>query len=170
MKAISTNWKNIKEAIHIGLDVAGQVPGIGEFADGANALFYLGEGDLMNAGISAASMIPIVGAAASGTRLGYKAAKLWSSTKKMSSVENAFGHWKKHGSEFPEFLNAKQYVEGVRGFMNSSPAGTLTKTRANGDILKYHPKSNTFGVMDANGIPKTMFKPADGMKYWINQK
>ncbi len=28
---------------------------------------------------------------------------LWSSRKSRSAVEIAFGHWKKHGSEFPEF-------------------------------------------------------------------
>ncbi|RZK47939.1 MAG: hypothetical protein EOO99_11915, partial [Pedobacter sp.] len=94
---------------------------------------------------------------------------LWTSTNKMSSVKNAFGHWKKHGAEFPEFINAKQYVEGAKNFMHNSPAGTLMKTRANGDILKYHPGTNTFGVMDASGVPRTMFRPTDGMKYWLGQ-
>jgi hypothetical protein len=95
--------------------------------------------------------------------------QLWTSTSKMSSVKNAFWHWKKHGAEFPEFLNAKQYVEGAKNFMHNSPAGTLMKTRANGDILKYHPGTNTFGVMDATGVPRTMFRPTDGMKYWLGQ-
>ncbi len=96
-------------------------------------------------------------------------AQLWTSTSKMSSVKNAFGHWKKHGAEFPEFLNTKQYVEGAKDFMHNSPGGTLMKTRANGDILKYHPGTNTFGVMDATGVPRTMFRPTDGMKYWLGQ-
>jgi filamentous hemagglutinin len=87
----------------------------------------------------------------------------------MSSVKNAFEHWKKHRAEFPEFLNAKQYLEGAKNFMHNSPAGTLMKTRANGDILKYHPGTNTFGVMDASGVPRTMFRPTDGMKYWLEQ-
>ena len=56
---------------------------------------------------------------------------IWSSTSKLSSVKNAFGHWKKHAAEFPEFINAKQYVEGAKNFLNNSPAGTLMKTRAN---------------------------------------
>ncbi len=94
---------------------------------------------------------------------------IWSSTSKLSSVKNAFGHWKKHAAEFPEFVNAKQYVEGAKNFLNNSPAGTLMKTRANGDILKYHPGTNTFGVMDATGGPRTMFRPTDGMKYWLGQ-
>ena len=41
--------------------------------------------------------------------------------------------------------------------------------RAGGDILKYHPSTNTFGIMDASGVPRTMFKPAEGMQYWLIQ-
>ncbi len=95
--------------------------------------------------------------------------QIWSSTNKLRPVQNAFKHWTKHGAEFPEFMNAKQYVEGTKNFLHNSPAGTLTKTRANGDILKYNPASNTFGVMDASGVPKTLFTPTDGIKYWLAQ-
>lgn len=56
------------------------------------------------------------------------------------------GIGRKHGAEFPEFINAKQYVEGAKSFMHNSPAGTLIKTRAKSDILKYHQGTNTFGV------------------------
>jgi hypothetical protein len=58
--------------IHTFLDVAGMVPVIGEFADGANALIYLAEGDYVNAGISAAALLPVGGQAFTGTRLGAK--------------------------------------------------------------------------------------------------
>lgn len=54
-------WSGISEWIHGGLDVVGFVPGFGEVADGANALIYLGEGRYLEAGISAAAMIPILG-------------------------------------------------------------------------------------------------------------
>ena len=57
---------------------------------------------------------------------------MWTSTKKKSGVQNALGYWKKHGSEFPEIQNAKQYVEATKSFMNSPPKGTLTRTRSNG--------------------------------------
>ena len=60
-------------------------------------------------------------------------------------------------------------MEGAKNFLHNPPSGTLTKIRGNGDVLRYNPSSNTFGVMDANGIPKTMFKPKDGMQYWLNQ-
>lgn len=37
------------------------IPGLGEAADGINALWYLGEGDHTNAALSAAGMVPFVG-------------------------------------------------------------------------------------------------------------
>ena len=61
-----------RDDLHTFLDVAGMVPVIGEFADGANALIYLAEGDYVNAGISAAALIPVGGQAFTGTRLGAK--------------------------------------------------------------------------------------------------
>jgi hypothetical protein len=39
------------------------------------------------------------------------------------------------------------------------PGSTLTRIRSNGDVVRYHPGSNTFGVMDANGAPRTFFRP-----------
>ena len=60
-------------AAHIGLDVVGLIPGVGEIADGANALIYLAEGDKVNAALSAAAMIPGAGMAATGAKWGKKA-------------------------------------------------------------------------------------------------
>jgi pyocin large subunit-like protein len=94
---------------------------------------------------------------------------LWTSTKSKSAVENAFGHWQKHGAEFPEFQNAKQYVEGAKDFFNKPPSETLTTTRPNGDTLFYNPANNTFGVQAADGAPRTMFRPTDGINYWNKQ-
>ncbi len=95
---------------------------------------------------------------------------IWSQTANKSSAENAFGHWQKHGAEFPEFQNSKQYVEGAQDFMGNPPAGTLTKSRpATGDTLFYHPPTNTFAVQAANGAPRTMFRPGGGMGYWNSQ-
>lgn len=94
---------------------------------------------------------------------------LWSSTKNKSAVENAFGHFKKHKSEFPEFQNAKQYAEGTKKFLNNPPKGTLTKTNSRGDTLRYDPNTNTFGVLSKDGAPRTMFRPKDGIDYWNEQ-
>lgn len=93
----------------------------------------------------------------------------WSSTKDKSPVENAYGHSTKHGGEFPDYKNSVQYVQAARDFVNNPPAGTLTKTRPNGDTLYYDPATNTFASKNKDGAPKTMFKPTAGMEYWNKQ-
>lgn len=90
----------------------------------------------------------------------------WSSAKDKSPVENAYGHSIKHGGEFPDYQNAVQYVQAAQDFVNNPPAGTLTKTRPNGDTLYYDPVTNTFASKNKDGAPKTMFRPTAGMEYW----
>lgn len=94
---------------------------------------------------------------------------IWSRTKKYTRVGNAFKHWVDHGKQFPEFKNAKQYVEAAWNFLHNPPAGTLMHTRINGEIIRYNPITNTFGVLGRDGIPKTMFKPENGWEYWLRQ-
>jgi filamentous hemagglutinin len=84
---------------------------------------------------------------------------IWTATKKLNPVENAFKHWKKHGKEFPDLQNAKQYVDAAKKFTGSPPSGTLTKIRPDGSTVVYNPTTNTFAIKNANGVPQTMFKP-----------
>ena len=63
---------SVMDGLHLALDVAGLIPGIGEIADGANALLYLAEGDYANAALSAAAMIPFAGAAATTAKYARK--------------------------------------------------------------------------------------------------
>jgi len=65
----------MKALAHTGLDVLGLVPGVGEIADGTNALLYASEGDYLNAGLSAAAMIPFGGLAATGGKWTNKSIK-----------------------------------------------------------------------------------------------
>ena len=55
-------------ALHTALDVAGLVPGLGEIADGVNAVIYLAEGNKTDAALSAGSMIPFAGYAATAVK------------------------------------------------------------------------------------------------------
>ncbi|MFP9114684.1 RHS repeat-associated core domain-containing protein [Flavobacterium sp. RHBU_3] len=167
--ASSNSESGVMGGIHTALDIGGLAPGLGEVADGLNAIIYAAQGDYKSAAISAAAMIPLAGMGATVGKLGSKVADLWTSTNKLSPVQNAFNHWKKHGAEFPEFSNAKQYVEGVRDFFHNPPSGVLNKVRGNGDVLQYHPATNTFGVTTGSGTPRTMFRPNDGIDYWNRQ-
>ena len=58
----ATALKNVLlEEIHLTLDIAGFIPGIGEFADLANGAIYTLEGDWFNATLSFAATVPIAG-------------------------------------------------------------------------------------------------------------
>ncbi len=68
-------WDSASGWVHGALDIAGLIPGFGEIADGLNAGIYLAEGDYLNAGLSAAAMIPFAGWAATGGKLANKVGK-----------------------------------------------------------------------------------------------
>lgn len=85
--------------------------------------------------------------------------KIWSETNKKSPVTNVYDHWDKHKKEFPELQNSKQYVDAAHNFVRHPPEGTLTKVRKNGDTLYYNPSTNIFAIKNADGTPRTMFKP-----------
>lgn len=77
----------------------------------------------------------------------------------MTSVQNALNHWNMHKNDFPNLLNAQQYVDAAKQFVKSPPPGTLSKVRPNGDKVFYNPGSNTFAITDSAGVPRTLFKP-----------
>ena len=94
---------------------------------------------------------------------------LWTSTRNQIARENAEAHWVKHRREFPEYRSAQEYIAGAHQFLRGPPAGTLFKSRENGDRLFYHPATNTFAVQAKSGAPRTMFRPRNGQKYWNRQ-
>lgn len=66
--------------------------------------------------------------------------------------------------------SADDYLQKLRAFTEDTPRGTETVKRPNGDVLFYQASTNTFAVVDRNGVPRTMFKPDDGPAYWAQQK
>ncbi len=78
-------------------------------------------------------------------------------------------HWEKHRAEFPEYHSAEEYGDGTVDFVDNPPDGTLRKTTAEGDQLLYHPPSNRFVAVTADGAIKTCFKPDQGIRYWNRQ-
>jgi WXG100 family type VII secretion target len=71
----SSWWSKYGEWVHGGLDGLGLVPGLGEVADGVNALIYLAEGRRLEAGLSAAAMLPFGGWGATAGKWGLKGVK-----------------------------------------------------------------------------------------------
>jgi hypothetical protein len=62
-------------AIHLGLDVAGAVPGLGEPFDLANCGFYAAEGEQGDAVLSCGAAIPFAGWAATGAKTAKRGAE-----------------------------------------------------------------------------------------------
>lgn len=54
--------------------------------------------------------------------------------------------------------------------MNNRIEGELTKIRPNGDFIKYHPSTNTIGITNSVGEVRTMFRPDEGMSYFLKLK
>ncbi len=169
--------ESLKETLAAGADFVPVVGDIKSFAEAQNALDYLaaavglipGAGDAAGKAIKAAETALKKGDLAEASRLinegseyissKAKDIQIWSETKKKDLVSNAYGHWDKHKSEFPEYQNSKQYVEAAHSFVSNPPQGILTKVRSNGETVYYNPSTNTFAVKRVDGVPRTMFKP-----------
>lgn len=68
-------------------------------------------------------------------------------------------HFARHGSDFGA-KNALEYQAQADKFLTASkPAGVLEKTRANGDIVRYNPGTDEFGVVSSGGSIRTYYKP-----------
>ena len=87
-----------------------------------------------------------------------KARAIWTSNKKHTSVQNAFKHFNDHGGDFSA-ENAVDYIRKAREFLHNPPAGVLTKIRDTGDVVRFDPVTETFGVMDKHGVPRTFYVP-----------
>jgi hypothetical protein len=75
------------DAVHLGLDVAGMIPGIGNLFDLANAGLYASRGKKGMAALSLGAAIPGLGLAAGATKLGTKGAKAAAAAGKVAKAE-----------------------------------------------------------------------------------
>ncbi|HMJ47193.1 MAG TPA: AHH domain-containing protein [Ferruginibacter sp.] len=67
--ALKIYWEASQEIIHLGLDVIGLVPVVGEVADLANGLIYTIQGDGVNAALSYSATLPLAGWASFGIKM-----------------------------------------------------------------------------------------------------
>ncbi len=107
------------------------------------------------AGEDAGAVAGAAGAAGALSKVG----SIWTARKNVTSVENAFGHFGKHGDEFDGIQNSLQYVRKARGWFDNPTSTTLSRTRKNGDVVRFDPATDYFGVMTKDGTPKTFFRP-----------
>lgn len=89
------------------LDAVGLIPGVGEIADGANALIYTAEGDKANAALSVAAMVPGVGMAATVGKWGKKGLDIAQNTKAAATAAEAAGKGARQAGEAAQGAAAK---------------------------------------------------------------
>lgn len=145
------------EVGHTILDVVGLVPLAGELADGANALWYSADGDYANAGLSAAAMIPVVGWASTGGKLGVKGYKA------VHSLDGLKAFLRDRPTIVPAHAERLPFPPGT-----SSPTGVRYRwfegdkrivVHARGDAVEgpvYRVKEGNHTYLDARGRPHTV--------------
>lgn len=82
-------WSTGLDALQLGLDICGFIPGIGTFFDLANAAISLARGDYCGAAMSAIAAIPGLGDACAAAKMGVKAYKAAKATKTLTKGEKA---------------------------------------------------------------------------------
>lgn len=78
--------------------------------------------------------------------------------------------YERNGADFGA-RSAADYLARVTAFTRNPPSDVERVTRPkNGDVLLYQASTNTFAVVDREGVPRTMFKPREGVAYWEKEK
>ncbi|WP_221119613.1 hemagglutinin repeat-containing protein [Rhizobium lentis] len=75
------------------------------------------------------------------------------------SVAKLQDHYNRHGNDFGA-KSAAEYQAQAKAFLGGPIApGILEKIRSNGDIVRYNPTTDEFGVVSSGGIIRTYYKP-----------
>jgi hypothetical protein len=95
----------------------------------------------------------------------------WTSSRRGSADENARRAFHRNGDSFgPPPASRPMSARRGRSF-DSPPARRPAPTRRNGDVLIYHPASNTFAVASRGGDPRGLLPSGPGRAaYWEAQK
>jgi len=103
-----------------------------------------------------------------------------------SDDQAAFRHYAKHskgvvigkngkltvkpgGADLPEFTSLAEYRQAARRFFSGPGDGLQQGVRANGDIVRFNPKTGHFGVMSQDGVIRTFFRPGNPVAYFASQ-
>ncbi|MEK6858361.1 MAG: RHS repeat-associated core domain-containing protein [Nanoarchaeota archaeon] len=87
-----------------------------------------------------------------------------------ASKEALIKHFESHGNDFG-FTSSNQYLKASQNFLaGKAGKGVLEYTRPIGDVVRYNPQTNEFGVKTAQGTIRTYFKPTEGARYYASDK
>lgn len=107
--------------------------------------------------------------AAGGTGAGAAAPTPVTANRRETADAKVERLYRTNGADFGA-RSADDYLARMRAFTGSPPRDVDTARRPNGDTLYYQASTNTFAVVDRDGVPRTMFKPRDGAAYWEKEK
>lgn len=116
----------VLDGVQTALDVVGLIPGLGEIADGVNSLIYTARGDYVNAGLSAAAMVPFAGWAATGGKFINKAVKYQDRVETATDIYHAFprsfdnhiiqnGAWSQRITDRANWFELPGTINGTKG-------------------------------------------------------
>jgi RHS repeat-associated protein len=80
-------------------------------------------------------------------------------------------HFLKHAAEWGAGnITKAAYLKRASTLLDSDIGGDIYGfVRKNGDILRYNRRTNEFAAQTADGRIKTLFRPKDGLNYWLDQ-
>jgi len=93
---------------------------------------------------------------------------MWAANRRLTAEEAAEKQFARNGEDFGA-KTVEDYARKAQAFVSKPPSGTQVITRQRGTIM-YDAKSNTFAATTPDGVPRTMFKPEEGVAYWEEAK
>ena len=142
------------------LDVAGLTPGIGIAADFANVVLSLATGDFAGAGLTAVGMVPVVGQAATATKLAANAKKTKDALSASGDTVNrgAFGH--KANTGLKKQLKSEEQLANINngGGVPTHGAGAPRKLDVAGRLEKQYGGNSS----DWQKVSSDAYKSTDG--------
>ena len=81
-------------------------------------------------------------------------------TRGFSDKKLRLRHWSDHGQDFATAITVAQYEAMADRFLSQALCPTMIPcNRKHGDHVRYDQATGTFGVLSADGIIRTYFKP-----------
>lgn len=124
---------------HFGLDLLGFVPGVGNYADAANAAWYAKEGNYVDAGFSTASAVPAIGYGSTLTKWGKNLYKANKARKAANEAKSGYKIVKNSKNSSKTLRAADEYSNEAIDFVRNGkklPEGTVVR-RTYGGESKY---------------------------------
>ncbi len=83
------------------------------------------------------------------------------SSAKFANDAKLTDHFQKHGADFSSNSPAHYESQASAFLTGTRRTGVLEKVRPNGDLVRYDPNTNEFGVISKDGTIRTYFMPTD---------